>query len=99
MKTDFTCFFRSFLKHLEEKTCVAMAAVGYNIPEAARLHIRISDSDDDSDGEQVEDKIRSRLMPCLHVESIIRCKSTAKVIFINLKFPFFNQLVTEHGQS
>ena len=60
MKADFTCFCCSFLKPLEEKNCVAMSAVGYSIPEAARLHIRISDSDDDSDGEQVEEKSKYR---------------------------------------
>ena len=36
-----------------------MSAVVQNIPEAAQLHIKISDSDDESDGEQqVESKIK-----------------------------------------
>ena len=63
MKADFCC---SFLKPLEENNCVIMSAVGYSIPEAARLHIRISDSDDDSDGEVEKSMVLSTaLLPLL----------------------------------
>ena len=66
MKANFCC---SFLKPLEEKNCVVMSAVGYSIPEAARLHIRISDSDDDSDGEHVE-KSMGFSRPLVPLESL-----------------------------